>query len=71
MSSMNLMHFIVIVPIILAVLLVPVARVLRRAGFSGYWCVLSVIPLAGLIGLWVFAFISWPSIDEPATRRAA
>ena len=71
MSSTNMMHFILIVPIILAIFLVPVARVLRRAGFSSVWCVLSVIPLVGLIGLWVFAFIPWPAIDQPATRGSA
>jgi uncharacterized membrane protein YhaH (DUF805 family) len=71
MGAMSLMHFGIVAPIILAVLLIPVARVLRRAGFSGYWCVLSVIPLVGLIGLWVFAFIPWPAINEPTSHPGA
>jgi uncharacterized membrane protein YhaH (DUF805 family) len=62
MGSMSLMHWL-IVAMILVVLLVPAARILRRAGFSGWWCILWVIPFVGLIGLWVFAFIPWPSID--------
>jgi len=67
---MSLMHWLV-VAIILAVLLVPVARILRRAGFSPWWCILAVIPLLGLIGLWVFAFVPWPSIPESARREGA
>jgi hypothetical protein len=30
---------------------------------------LSVIPFLGLIGLWVFAFVPWPSIPQPARRE--
>jgi predicted PurR-regulated permease PerM len=70
MGAMSLMHWLV-VAIILAVLLVPVARILRRAGFSPWWCILAVIPFLGLIGLWVFAFVPWPSIPEPARREGA
>ena len=50
MGSMSLIHWLV-VAIMLAVLLVPVARILQRVGFSGWWCILSVIPFVGLIGL--------------------
>ena len=55
MSLMSLMHWLV-VAIILAVLLVPVARILRRAGFSPWWCILAVIPFLGLIGLWASGY---------------
>jgi predicted PurR-regulated permease PerM len=68
MGSLSLTHWLLFA-IILAVLLVPVARILRRAGFSRWWCILAVIPLVGFIGLWVFAFVPWPSIPEPARRE--
>lgn len=32
----------------------------RRAGFSGWWVVLSIVPMVGLILLWVFAYVRWP-----------
>jgi predicted PurR-regulated permease PerM len=68
MGAMSLWHWLVFV-IILAVLLVPVARVLRRVGFSRWWCIVTVIPLFGLIGLWVFAFVPWPAVDGPQGNR--
>jgi hypothetical protein len=39
-GSMSLVHSLV-VAIILAVLLVPVARILRRAGFSPWWSIMG------------------------------
>ena len=40
---------------------IPIARILRRAGFSPWWVVPSFIPLANIIGLWVFASAPWKS----------
>jgi uncharacterized membrane protein YhaH (DUF805 family) len=40
---------------------VPVSRILRRIGFSGWWAVLAFIPLVNLAALWVFAFARWPA----------
>ena len=59
----------VFVAIILAILLVPVARILRRAGFSGWWCIVAVIPFVGIIGLWVFAFVPWPIDQRPGGQQ--
>ena len=36
------------------------ARILRRAGYSGWWVIVMFIPLANLIMIWVFAFSTWP-----------
>jgi hypothetical protein len=38
----------------------PVARILRRLGFSGWWSLLWLLPLVNLIVLWVFAYRPWP-----------
>ena len=70
MGSLSLTHWLLFA-IILAVLLVPVARILRRAGFSPWWCIPTVIPFVGLIGLWVFAFVPWPSLPDPSRREGA
>jgi uncharacterized membrane protein YhaH (DUF805 family) len=50
--------------IYLAVICIPIAKVLSRVGFSGWWSLLAVVPLVGLIMLWVFAFIQWPRDRE-------
>lgn len=40
-------------------------RILMRAGFSGWWALLALIPLVNLVMLWVFAFIDWPALGPP------
>ncbi len=66
MGSMSLWHWFV-VALMLAIFVVPIARILQRAGFSGWWSVIVFIPflgpLLGIMGLWVFAFIRWPALD--------
>lgn len=37
------------------------SRILRRAGFSGWWCLLGLSSTATVIGTWAFAFIDWPA----------
>jgi len=57
----------IIIVFILAVVLVPLiflARILNKAGFSGWFSLLSLVPLLNLIFLWVFAFIDWPNLDS-------
>ncbi len=36
---------------------------LRRAGWSGWWCIMWCVPLVNVIFLWIFAFAKWP--NEP------
>ncbi len=48
------------------VILVPVAQILDRTGFSKWLAVIAIIPLVNLIGLWAFAFMRWPADDSLA-----
>lgn len=51
----------------LAALAIPIlmaARVLRRAGFSRWWALLVLVPVVNLIGLWLFAYVRWPAVDN-------
>ena len=43
------------------------SRVLSRAGFSGWWALLALVPILNLVMLWVFAFIDWPMERNRAT----
>jgi len=43
---------------------VPVAHILNRAGRSRWWVIVAFMPLLNLIGLWVFAFTRWPSLER-------
>lgn len=53
---------------LLAVPLVLIGRVLRRAGLSAWWVLLVLVPLVNLVALWVFAWMRWPAIDRGPRR---
>jgi uncharacterized membrane protein YhaH (DUF805 family) len=46
------------------------ALVVRKAGYSGWWVLLGLIPLVGVIMLWVFAFSRWPVEGQDAKTVA-
>jgi len=48
------------VALYVAAIIVPVAKVLRRVGFSGWWSILALVPLVNFVALWFFAFMKWP-----------
>jgi hypothetical protein len=42
----------------------PIFRIVSRTGHSGWWCLVSFVPVLNWIFLWVFAFARWPAIDK-------
>jgi uncharacterized membrane protein YhaH (DUF805 family) len=59
MGEPSYSHWLVAI-IALAALIVPTVMILKKAGYSGWWSILSVIPILNLIFLWIFAFSNWP-----------
>lgn len=51
--------------------LVPVARILRRVGLNPWLGLVYVLPLVGLVALWIFAGTRWPNLDGPASSKGA
>ena len=51
----------IVVLSLLVLIIWPVTRILRRAGFSAWLAVLAIIPGANLALLFFFAFAPWPS----------
>lgn len=41
------------------------ARIARKAGFSGWWGLTQIVPLVGLVMVWVLAFVDWPATRPP------
>lgn len=41
------------------------ARIAQKAGFSGWWGLVQIVPLAGVVMMWVLAFIDWRSLPPP------
>lgn len=42
------------------VFLIPLWKILTKAGFHGAWSFIALVPLVNIIALWVFAFSDWP-----------
>jgi hypothetical protein len=38
---------------------IPAAQILHRTGFSRWYALLLLLPLVGVVGLWIFAFGPW------------
>lgn len=60
MGSLSIWQWMVLI-IIAVVWVVPAAKILTKAGFSGWWCLVLLIPFINVIAYWVFAFVRWPS----------
>ena len=63
MGAFSLFHWLVVMAV-LALFLVPFAKILQRAGRSGWWVILWLVPLVNIAGLWLFAFGRWPALDR-------
>jgi uncharacterized membrane protein YhaH (DUF805 family) len=42
--------------------LIPAIVILRKAGYSGWWCLLLFVPGVNIVMYWVFAFARWPNL---------
>lgn len=44
-----------------------------RAGLTPVWSLLLLVPVIGIVGLWVFAYARWPRLsddpDQPSPLR--
>lgn len=52
--------FILLLVISPILLFSPIAR---KAGYSGWWSLLMIVPIVNLVMIWVFAFVKWPAED--------
>ena len=59
-EGMSLMS-IVIGLLFLALFLWICARIAQKAGFSGWWSLLMLVPLVNIALVWIFAFVKWPA----------
>jgi hypothetical protein len=67
MGAIGFFHWVIVLGVI-ALVAVPVANILRRAGYSGWWAIAFFVPLMNLVGLWIFAFSDWP-VEHRSTGR--
>jgi uncharacterized membrane protein YhaH (DUF805 family) len=51
-------------------LVIAYIRVIQKAGYSGWWMLLGLIPVVNVIMFLVFAFARWPALRELDELRA-
>lgn len=69
-SSVGLLFLIVLYLVMFSVFVWADVRIIRRAGYSGWWFLIGLIPLVNLVLFLVFAFKEWPIQRELARLRA-
>jgi hypothetical protein len=60
MGSVSIVHWLITISIAGAIAF-PVSMVLRKAGFSPWWALVSLVPIVNWIALWAFALVRWPT----------
>jgi len=64
LDTFTTVYGVVIIAVLFAITVVPFIRIFQKAGRTGWWAVLMVIPLVNIIVLWIFAFSTWPALDR-------
>lgn len=59
MGSISIWHWLIVITWFFLPL-IPIATILKKAGFSPAWALLWLVPVGNLIGLFVFANARWP-----------
>ena len=67
MDKLSIWRWIVILGILFGYV-VPIALILRKAGYSGWWSILSFLPFVSVIVFWVLALSSWPNLRDSEAR---
>jgi uncharacterized membrane protein YhaH (DUF805 family) len=64
MGSFSLWHSVILLlPLaIIGVYFWMMVRILNKAGYSGWWSLLMLVPLVNIVMIWVFAFADWPAL---------
>ena len=64
-TALTLLWFILFVPLFLVWLWI-LARICRKAGYSGWWALTTFFPPVFAILIWLLAFADWPLGPPPA-----
>ena len=64
MGTFSIWHWLIVFLVIALVVFVvwPAVRILHKAGYSGWWSLLMLVPFVNIIGIWLFAFAKWPRL---------
>lgn len=63
MGGLSILHLLIVVVIPILYFL-PIVKILQKAGYSGWWCLIVFIPLVNVVMFYVFAFANWPVLRD-------
>jgi len=67
MGGLSILHLLIVI-VILILYFLPIMKILQKAGYSGWWCLIVFVPLVNIVMFYVFAFANWPVLRD---KRAA
>ncbi|QWC18013.1 DUF805 domain-containing protein [Cellulomonas dongxiuzhuiae] len=50
-------------------MLIAYVRIIQKAGYSGWWVLVGLVPVLNLVMFLVFAFSTWPVLKENERLR--
>jgi len=53
------------------IMLVAYVRIIQKAGYSGWWVLVGLVPVLNLVMFLVFAFSTWPVLKENERLRGS
>lgn len=64
MGTFSILHWAIVLIVLFGVFLPiwPAWRIANRAGYSGGWAILTIVPVINIVMIYVFAFSNWPAI---------
>ena len=66
MGGLSVFHLVIVI-VVLILYFIPVVKILNKAGYSGWWSLLILVPLVNIIMFYVFAFADWPALRGERT----
>jgi len=60
LGPLELLLVLLITGAVIAIIVIPVWRIIEKVGYSGWWSLLYLVPFATIVMLYVFAFADWP-----------
>ena len=58
----------IIIVVVAVIYFVPLVKILHKAGYSGWWSLLMLVPILNIVMLYVFAFADWTALRGDARQ---
>jgi hypothetical protein len=70
LRSIGLPEFLILFWGVVFLSVFPAARICRKAGYSAWWGLVFMLPLANIIGMWRLAMADWPTLRRRESERS-